>query len=296
MEKSTHNTIMLHDKLANSDSFLLLCGIFLFSDAFLLINYQVSLYVVSFNWYKENISSNDIIKYLFVFSFFYGAFIPFLLWSIDNLLQLKISARSSIHSFLIKLEDLKNNAIIENNSAAYKHFENKAAKLEKLESRRKLCLAIMILTGIVLVKSSFSVNHQNILSSIITNALEDGFLPSITRFSLFIFSIWLFVNIMNATDHFANSEIISNYQDRLHGKWISEVTSGLLDRELLFKHLNNINEYSLDLYTSSSEYDYNNASHAFCKTHGLIKTNNGNIEFTEKGEFFKKYKSSHKQI
>lgn len=293
MENSPHNTIMLHDKLANSDTLLLLCGVILFSDLFLSVNYQVSLYTVNFEWYKNNLSIRNTIAYIFVFSFFYGAFIPFILWSIDNFLSVIISKKTPIFSHQIKLDDLKKNAITENNSAAYKYFESRASKLEKLESRRRLCLGLVLLTITILIRSMFSENHENILDGIIYTILSDGMLSGITRLAILIFTIWILINILNTTDHFTNTEFISNYESRLDSKWISEVSSGLLEKTSLFEHLDNINECS-NLYTEESKYDYKNPSHNFCKTHGLIKIENESIKFTEKGNFFKKYASSHK--
>ncbi|ELB2790464.1 MULTISPECIES: hypothetical protein [Aeromonas] len=291
MESSANRAVLLHEKLSSSDSFLLLSGVFLYTDAFLSIFHKVSLYGVDFSWYKNNFTLSDMVTYLFCFSFLYGALIPFILWIIDFYLIPKSVAASVKLEGRIRLEVLKRDAIVEGNSAAYKHFENSAAELGKIEIKRRYALAIMLCFLALVISIPFS-SDQNILQSIWQRASVDGFFPTFIRLSLFGLSMWFLSIVMHTTDHHSNDETISNYTERLESQWISEVSSKLLDKEKLYKHLNetlNNCNYPHD----KVRYDYKNESHKFCRKHGLIN-NESEFKLTEKGKFFSKYRDLNK--
>ncbi|GGJ02559.1 hypothetical protein GCM10007978_45060 [Shewanella hanedai] len=287
MESSANRAILLHEKLSSSDTFLLLSGVFLYTDAFLSIFHQVSLYDVGFSWYKNNFALSDMVTYIFGFSFLYGALIPFTLWLIDFYLMPKSMATSVKFEGRIRLEVLKRDAIVEGNSAAYKHFENSASELEKIETKRRYVLAI-ILCFLALVVSIPLSSDQGVIQSIWARASADGLVPTFIRFSLFGLSMWFLGIIMHTTDHYTNDETISNYTERLESKWISEVSSKLLDKDKLYEHLNEtLNGFNS--FGTKVSYDHSNESHKFCRKHGLINNEN-EFKLTEKGKFFSKYR------
>lgn len=289
MESSANRAISLHEKLSNTDTFLLLSGVFLYTDAFLSIFYKVSLYDVSFSWYKDNFTSSDMVTYLFGFSFLYGALIPFLLWLIDFYLVPKNMANSVKFEGKVRLERLKRDAIVEGNSAAYKHFENLASELEKIEVKRKYVLAIVLCFIALLISIPFAYSSdQGILQSLWQRASEDGFAPTLFRFGLVGLSIWFLGIVLYTTDHYSNDEGISNYSERLESKWVSEVSSGLLDKTKLYTHLNKTLE-DFNSFGLKVTYDYKNESHKFCLDHDLINHEN-EFKLTEKGKFFSKYR------
>lgn len=227
------------------------------------------------------------VTYIFGFSLLYGALIPFILWLIDLCLVPKSMATPVKFEGRIRLEILKRDAIVEGNSAAYKHFENSALELKKIETKRRYVLAI-ILFFVALVVSIPSTSNQGIIESIYTRASADGFVPTFIRISLFGLSIWFLGIVMHTTDHYTNDEAISNYTERLESKWISEVSSKLLDKNKLYEHLNE----TLNCFNSfgiTVSYDHSNESHRFCREHGLINNEN-EFKLTEKGKFFSRYR------
>jgi len=293
MENSASRAILLHEKLSSSDTFLLLIGIILYTDAFLSINFGVSLYSIDVAWYKATVSIGDLITYILLFSFLYGAAVPFLLWLIDMHLIPKASALNKEFRGRVRLEKLMRDAIVEGNSAAYKHYENASIKLEALETRRKSCLSIFILTILILGSFSFSNSDVNVFQAFWGRVSGDGIVPSGIRISLFFLSFWFLLNVLSTTDHYSNEEAILGYSSRLESKWISEVTSGLIEKEDLFKHLNEtlLTHNFMDI---ESKYDFDNPSHQFCKDQKLINNIGGKINLTDKGGVFAQYRSLHK--
>lgn len=290
MENSAGRTLLLHEKLSSSDTFLLLLGIILYTDAFLSIGFGVSLYSIDGAWYKSELVIGDFVTYVLLFSFLYGAAVPFLLSLIDMYLVPKISAQNSVLSGRVSLEKIMRDAIVEGNTAAYKHYENVAKKLESLESRRKSCLSIFILILAIVISFFITSSEGNIFQAFWGRMSGDGLIPVLVRLSLIFLSIWFLGTVLSTTDHYSNNESISGYAGRLESKWVREVTSGLIDKNELFSHLN-ITLASHDLMNYRNSYELNNSSHKFCKEHKLITAKEGVIKLTDKGLFFAQYKT-----
>ncbi len=123
MEKNTEKLFSLFQKLASHESFLLLIGLILLSDIYLIVSFEKTIFLISIEWITENITIGDFLLFFLLFSSIYGLIIPCLNNLIEGLIPSSIPETSKWNEEnQISLSDLLHLSIIENNSPAYQHY------------------------------------------------------------------------------------------------------------------------------------------------------------------------------
>lgn len=288
MNTPTSKTISLHEKLSSSESLLFFLGIIFFTEAFLAFNFEMTISGASLEWYKNNVSSIDVILYFASFSIFYGAVLPFLLFSLNLYLVSKLDNKLSKFEGYVKLSTIKSDAFILSNSALYKHYENITVKIREAENARKLALAVFVLLITVLISYFNFGSEEAVLSTFWQNITKDGFLWGCIRVTLFCYSFWLLGILFNYESEDTYAERIDNYERCHESRWLSEVSTGVLKLDELLHCLSEIkNSYEYDDF--EIKHNFNNQFQKYCKVHGLISIEDQNVKLTGKGVFFEKY-------
>ena len=292
MYTPTNRTLSLHEKLSTSESFLFLVGVILYTEAFLSLKFSKTISSINITWYEDSLKSGDIMLYFFCFSLFYGAIAQLLLHMFNYYLESRNLSVDKLEKNEIRLSVMRENAIIEGNSALYNNYQNILYKIQENERIRKLALSIIILFFIVLVSYFRGGSEEGLLNVFWEKVAGDGFLSIVIRIILTFTSFWVFGLIFSNLNERGYIEKINHYDSRLESHWLNEISCGLLDKNEIIECLGDIqSSYQINFDTPSFElrYDFGSYSHEFCKTHGLIKVIDGKIELTSKGNFFSKY-------
>jgi hypothetical protein len=269
-----------------------LVGIIFYTEAFLSLKFSETISSINITWYEASLKSSDIMLYFFCFSLFYGAIVPLLLLVVNSYLESTNLSFAKLKSNEIRLSAMKEDAIIEGNSALYSNYQNILYKIEENERIRKLALSVIILFCIIFVSYFHSGSDEGLLNVFWAKVAGDGLLSIVIRIILTFTSFWVLVLIFDNLNEHDYIEKINRYDSRLEGHWLNEISCGLLEKNEIIECLTDIlSSYQKNFDTPSFElkYDFKNYSHKFCKTHGLIKVTNGEIELTSKGNFFSKY-------
>lgn len=285
MNTPTSKTISLHEKLSSSEYMLFFLGIIFYTEAFLAFKYDGSILDFSFVWYQSNVSASDLILYFFIFSFFYAVVLQLLFYYLNLYL---VNREKIVFENYISLNQMKSDALINSNSALYKHYEKLSSKLREAENIRKLALAVLILSIAVLLSYFSSSSEESMFDSFLNNISKDGGLWGLLRVILFFYSMWLINIVMIYESEGTYGEHINDYGLCHESRWLSEISSGLLKIEELLLCLSEVKR-GFDMDDFKIKNDFRNQYQKYCKVHGLIKIVERNIVLTDKGKFFEKY-------
>jgi hypothetical protein len=289
MESSISSAISLHEKLTNSTTFLVIISAILFTENFLHLYFGVNLFSVSFEWYKANVQLKDIILYVFWFSISYGLIFPTLLLLVDIAINAKSKIREHDGKDYTPLRTLKYDSIIENNTVSFGIYEKKMSEISQTNYLRKLMIGIVALSATSAFRGLIFTNGSEDLFSITIESIsQNNFTSVILKILILLLSAWFLIQLSSPPDKHFDSIYIKNYSKRKISNWISEVESGLLNKEELLLNLEPLNNINCLPYREI-EFNYENKSHTYCKKHGLLKLEDNRIKLTEKGEFFTKY-------
>lgn len=182
IENQTKNILFI-ERFTNTNGFLFILGLVMYSDIYFSLKYNnESLSIVRLSS-QQYIDVRSAIEYLLIFLFIHALFLPVSLKIFDKVYKKKSLNSSRNSSYLVSLIDLKDTAIIESNSAAYRHYENERIRLEKIESLRKNSLFIVIMSVLYALLYLLKFTPLSTIDEL------SKFASSSSNLSLFIYSI-----------------------------------------------------------------------------------------------------------
>lgn len=286
-------TFLDHNKLATMETFIFFLGSTMLWDSFLLFRFNQSVFVADYDWYSANLQIYDAITFALFLTCIYGAVSPFILWSIDLLKN----SDGEISDLYKSIKDLKNDSILENNTALYNYAESCCLHLEQVQQIRKYAVAVGFALIISIVFSLIS-DQESLFSVFWGHLSGDGVFSIFIRLVSFGICLYLIGALSVKTSPDENYEYIRHYGLRLREKWIAEFASGLIDKQVFFSHLSSLLKSQSPELGAKVIYNPRDTDHEFCKKHDLVivdyETNS--LTLTSKGQFFKKYLSMHEPV
>lgn len=291
----SNGSFSLLNRLTGINTLLFLLSIALYTDIFISIFFKESIFLVKDNWHLTKVSLGDWIYYLLGISLLYGAIAPAILHLAKPLLKNRETNNKSLNDNAqrkIRLSEIQDFAITENNSSAYQYYLEQSTKLEQFRTEQKHSFVICTLIIVSLIAyHNGTPGDQSILSSTVTRLSEEGILIGIFRLIVAILGLTILANVW-MTDDFHEITKLSpsknSFEKRNEHRWLAELSTGLLDRTTMLDHLqktiNAISEFHPSTQNAKENIKY-------CENHALLIFDKGTncYRLTAKGRFFEKY-------
>lgn len=288
IENQTKNILFI-ERFTNTNGFLFILGLVMYSDIYFSLKYNnESLSIVRLSS-QQYIDVRSAIEYLLIFLFIHALFLPVSLKIFDKVYKKKSLNSSRNSSYLVSLIDLKDTAIIESNSAAYRHYENERIRLEKIESLRKNSLFIVIMSVLYALLYLLKFTPLSTIDELSKFASSSSNLSLFIYSIIFSFTIWLVNNISKNSDENYENTFIVNYSSRLEKEWLNELTSGFIDKDEAIKNIRNI-KASPHYGKSSIDNDLEvSKSRIYCEKHKLTYSEDFQLKLTPKAYYFLRF-------
>lgn len=293
MQLLSNRSFSLLERITGLSSLLFLISIALYTDIFISVAFNESIFLVKDNWHLSRVSIGDWISYLIGISFLYAAVAPFIVQLANPLLRKNENKNKSFREDELRklpLSEIREFAVTENNSPAYQYYQEQTAKLEQFKSTRKHAVVITFLTIVSVVVYHYGVlGDQSIFLSFINRLSEEGLLIGLLRLFVGGLGVYILAQVW-MTDTFYEIHYLSpskqSFEKRKEREWLTELTIGLVDMEVMNGHLketiNAISEFYPNIESAKASIKY-------CLRHGLVVIHNDGYELTAKGRYFSKY-------
>lgn len=279
--KSFNNNLV--EKITGIEYFLIILGLFIYSDLFSFYIFNKSILNVTLIDLKSNTSISIVFQFLIYLTLLFAIISEVVLYLFEvYILKSKIS---------FEMEDLKNDAIKKNISSAYSHYQYKLSQISKYKTIKKIILINLILVILDIITSQM---FEKIM--IISYLIEPFFKNDFIGFLSIILIVTPLIAMLFLSFHLPVNEIdasadIKDYEEINQKTWIDEITLGLIDKETMFNYLKVLKElekYRLTEIPRDSEK--NESAYRYCLHFDLVKRAPDNkFKFTEKGDFFCHY-------
>lgn len=286
METSTQRALLLFEKLISTETFLLVLASILFADMYLMLFHGLTVFAINIPIREIDVTVKQAAAFVLAYSAFFGMVAPMFAVAIDTAMKWRSFSKRMPYGY-VSLETLKQDALREQNSFMYKHYENVMMHLEKAARIRRLSIAIVLLLLITVGAALFRANGAvgSLLQATWIMLAEDGAASYLLRILVFCAGLVLFFVAVDPAADINNSEHLPAYGFRFQNEWIEEIKVGLIDKDTLLGYLRSV----VDDAFQGEKYDPSNESHKFCVKHGLANHREGKLAISDKGKFFKRF-------
>ncbi|WP_024873560.1 hypothetical protein [Tolumonas lignilytica] len=288
VENQTKNILFI-ERFTNTNGFLFILGLIMYSDIYFSLKYNnETLSLVSLS-NQQYIDVRSMIEYMLIFLFIHALFLPLSLKAFDKFYKKNSMNSSRASNYLVSLTELRDSAIIESNSAAYKHYENEKFRLEKIELLRKNSLFIFIMSILYVLLYLSKFTPLSTINELSKFASSSSNLSLVIYTSIAIFTVWIANNISKNSDENYENTFIFNYGSRLEKTWLNELTSGLIDKDEAIKNIRNIKaspHYGKSSFDADPEVS---KARIYCEKHKLTYTEDFQLKLTPKANYFLRF-------
>lgn len=286
METSAQRALHLFEKLTSTEAFLLLLASLLFADAYLIVFHGITVFSVGVPFRDLNVTVKQAAAFVLWYSAFFGLAVPAVAAVIDLAMLWWPSPRTTLAGY-VNLEQVRTDALSEQNQFMYKHYESALARLDKAARIRKLSIAIIIISVVIVASAITRADGATgSLPSVVFDTLsENGFATGLLRIVALFAAIAVLLTAVNPTANIQNSEYLPNYGMRSQKEWLDQIKVGLVDKDTLLQHLAVVVEDEFQ----GARYDATNESHRYCVKHGLASHGEGTLRVSDKGRFFARF-------
>lgn len=270
-------------KIIGTEYILIILGLFTFTDIFLYIKFEINIINITYVELRDKSKIFDIFQYILWLTFLYALMSKFLL----SLYEYFDSTSYTIN----EMDVLRNDSVLNNNSAGYTHYLNKVIEINYYKLLKKVILIDILLLLIDSSLTIFSDKNNTILELfyISDNKYYAAFIDLI--FIFILATLFFFMRFFPTKEH--NMKIdIDKFKEINKQFWLNEISLNLIDKTTMLAYLQLIIK-SNKLFSHKQALKDTNYQEAFkyCQHYELLIYNafEDKIKLTSKGTFFSHY-------